>query len=120
MKDTPENQVKLLQNAFDELTLSAGALVSAGFVPLSKGIRWVLDGIREADPATKTLVATLATGGAVFLVWKLGLGHIVTGLRQVVAQAGMAQSAAGGLISSCVCFICRFEALLFGDGVRNV
>lgn len=98
MKDTPENQMKLFGNVIDDLTLSAGALVSKGLLPVAKAVRAVIESLRDADPVTRGIVLTLASGAAGFAIWKLGLGSMVLGLKGLVVHAKTAQIAAGGLI----------------------
>ena len=97
MKDTPENQIRLFKNEIDELMLSLGEIVSVGLLPAAKAIRIVLQSLREADPVTKGLIATLIAGGAAFAVWNLGLKGIYTGLKGAIVQIRATQAALGGL-----------------------
>ncbi|MEE4608425.1 MAG: phage tail tape measure protein, partial [Desulfobacteraceae bacterium] len=100
MKDTPENQVKLLKNAFDEVLLSSGALIAQGFIPLAKAIRWVMDGMREMDKPTKIAIATMLTAGVAFKLWKMGLGDMVVGMVGAVKQMGLTGAAATAMSSA--------------------
>jgi len=96
MKDTPENQIKLLKNEFTDLLFSASALAAEGLIPLFKAMRWVMDGMREMDTPTKIFIATLLTAGVAFKLWKMGLGDIVLGLgklRHPMRTAGAAATA---------------------------
>jgi len=100
MKNTPENQVKLLKNAFDEVLLSSGALIAQGFIPLAQAIRWVMDGMREMDTPTKLMIATLLSAGLAFKLWKMGLGDMVVGMVQAVRQMGLTGAAAASMSSA--------------------
>jgi len=97
MKDTPENQMKLFRNEIDNLMISAGALAAKGLLPLVKGFRILLDSLREADPATKAIIGTLAGAAGAFIIWQLGLKHIVSGLKGVIIWARTAQVATASL-----------------------
>ena len=97
MKDTPANQMKLFTNEVDALTISAGALISTGLLPLLKAFRWALDSLRETDSVTKGFIITLIGAAGAMALWKLGLGAIVTGLGGFITQIRAAQVAIGGL-----------------------
>lgn len=100
MADTPANQLKLLKNEFEDLAISAGALIATGLLPAAKGIRMFVDAVREVDPVTKALIGVLAGAAGGFAIWKLGLGAIVLGLKGMIVQARATQAATGGLIAS--------------------
>jgi len=97
MKDTPANQMKLFRNAIDDLMISAGALASKVLLPLARGVRELIDSFEEMDPVTKSVVATLASAAGAFIIWKLGLGSMVSGLKGLIVHAGAAQAAVGSL-----------------------
>ena len=97
MADTPENQMKLFKNTINDITMSAGQLVSTGLLPVTKVIRWLIDGLKEADPVTKTLVGSLIAAGAATAIWNLGLKHAFSGLVGLAVQTHVAQKAVGGL-----------------------
>ena len=97
MKDTPANQMKLFKNEIDDLTLSAGALASKALLPLASALRFVIESLREADPATKAFVLSLMGAAAGFALWKLGLGSIITGLGGFIVQIRASQIAVGAL-----------------------
>ncbi len=95
MKDTPENQIKLLKNEFTDMLFSASALAAEGLIPLFKALRWVMDGMREMDTPTKITIATLLAAGVAFKLWKVGLGDMVLGMIQAARQMGITGAAAG-------------------------
>jgi len=97
MKDTPANQMKLFRNEIDLLMISAGALASKALLPLAKGLRALIDSFEKMDPVTKSLVGTLASAAGAFIIWKLGLGSMVSGLRGLIIQARAAQIATASL-----------------------
>jgi TP901 family phage tail tape measure protein len=87
MKDTPENQLKLFRNEIGMLTHAAGSLAADGLMPVVQALRWMLQGLRDADTPTRVLVGTMAAAVAGFTAWKLGLGAIVMGLKGLAVQA---------------------------------
>lgn len=97
MKDTPENQMKLFRNEIDDLMISAGSLAAKGLLPLAKAFRVLIDSLREADPVTKAIIGTLAGAASAFMIWQLGLKHMVSGLGGFIIQARAAQIATGTL-----------------------
>jgi len=97
MKDTPANQMKLFRNEIDDLMISAGALASKVLLPMARAIRELIDSFEKMDPVTKSLVATLAAAAGAFIIWKLGLASMVSGLKGLIVHAGAAQAAVGSL-----------------------
>jgi TP901 family phage tail tape measure protein len=97
MADTPENQIKLFKNTIDDITLSLGSVVAKGLLPAAKAIRWLIEGLKDADPVTKTFVLALASATAGFTLWKLGLGSVILGLKGFIIQAKAATVASGAL-----------------------
>lgn len=120
MKDTPENQMKLFRNEIDDLTLSAGELVSVGLLPLAKAVRSVIDSIREADPVTKGIILTLAGAAGAFAIWKLGLRSMVLGLRGFIIQAKAAQVVSGGLAAQAAAAGIAMKAALAGSIIYTI
>jgi len=97
MKDTPANQMKLFRNEIDSLMISAGALASKVLLPMARAMRALIDEFKEMDPVTKALVGTLAAAAGAFIIWKLGLASMVSGLKGLIVHAGAAQAAVGSL-----------------------
>jgi TP901 family phage tail tape measure protein len=87
MKDTPENQLKMFRKEIGLVAHAAGELAAAGLLPAARAVRWLMQGMREADGVTKVFVGGLATAAAGMAAWKLGLGAVVLGLKSLVAQA---------------------------------
>lgn len=114
MEATPENQVKLFKNEAAALSLILAGAVSKGLLPVVKGTRVLLQLLSQTDPVTKALVATFFSAGAAFVLWHLGLGKIVLGLKGIgvhalaartdlialTAQAGLARTALLGITAA--------------------
>ncbi|MGE4545841.1 MAG: phage tail tape measure protein [Pedobacter sp.] len=81
MADTPEAQIQLLKNEINAITLAAGAMLSKGLLPVAKVIKAVLQSFNEMDGVSKVFVGLLLSAGAVFVLWHMGLGKIVFGLK---------------------------------------
>jgi len=84
MKDTPENQLKLLQNTLNKLSIELGGLVANALLPASEALLKLTQMINQTDGPTKAFLATLATSAGAFAVWKMGLGEVVFGLKGAV------------------------------------
>ena len=115
MADTPENQMKLFRNTINDITMSAGQLVATGLLPVAKAVRLVIESLRDADPVTKGIVLTLGSAAAGFLIWKLGLGNMVTGLVGFVLQARAANVAMGTLTQQITASGIAMKAALAGS-----
>lgn len=90
MKDTPETQIKLFKNEIAKTTKTIGEMVSEALLPGAQAVRLLIDSIEQADPVTQNLIGVMATAGAGFVLWKIGLGHIVLGLQGMAVQAAVA------------------------------
>ncbi|MBW2560747.1 MAG: hypothetical protein JRE40_07825 [Deltaproteobacteria bacterium] len=97
MKDTPANQVKLLKNELSSLAITMGALAGYAILPAMAGMRLFLQSVKETDPVTQGLLATMTAGIGIFALWKLGLGSIVLALKSTIGGMAAAQAAMGGL-----------------------
>lgn len=115
MKDTPENQMKLFGNVINDITISAGEMVSKGLLPLAKTVRVVIDSLRDADPVTRGFILTLLGAGAAFALWQIGLKNIYSGLAGFIIQARASQLAAGTLTQQITTSGIAMKAALAGS-----
>jgi TP901 family phage tail tape measure protein len=120
MADTPENQMKLFKNTINDITMSAGQLVATGLLPIAKAVRLAIESLSDADPVTKGIVLTLGSAAAGFLIWKLGLGNMVTGLIGFVLQARAANVAMGTLTQQITSSGIAMKAALAGSIIYTV
>lgn len=82
MKDTPANQLALLRNELQALLIPLqGDVMEGAILPLVKGIKAIVTGIKDADGVTKSLLVVLAGGAGAFMVWKIGLATVSFGLK---------------------------------------
>lgn len=114
MADTPENQLRLLKNEGAALTLTLAGVVTKGLLPVVKGANLLLKLLSQTDPVTKALVATFFSAGAAFILWHMGMGKILLGLKGIgvhalgartgliamTAQAGLARTALLGITAA--------------------
>jgi len=97
MKDTPENQIQLFKNEVSALAIELGETLAKGLLPVIKGLRWLKDGISDADPAAQALAGTMAAYAAIFVMWHAGLGRIILGLKGMIVQSRLAAAELGTL-----------------------
>lgn len=84
MKDTPHNEMVIFRNELTKLNQELGEFASVFILPAVKGLRFLINGMREADGPTKVLISTFGAAAAGLVIWKAGIQPVANGLQGLV------------------------------------